>query len=637
MDFFAHQEAARKRTALLLFYYVLAVISLILIPYFAYTLFVNWYGFGPESKASYWHPSELFWISGFTLFVIALGTIWRRMDLRDGGRAVAEMLGGRRLDLFPRDELEKRLRNVVEEMAIASQVPVPEIYVMEDEGGINAFAAGYSHGDMVVAVTRGCLNRLTRDELQGVIAHEFSHILNGDMRLNIWLLSVLNGILCLYLLGRILFSHIGSVRTSDRDKGVGAVILGVMLVSVILVIVGALGVLFARLIQAAVSRQREYLADASAVQFTRNPEGIAGALRKIGGSSSQMRSPQAAAASHFFFCNGLAASWFELLATHPPLAKRIQRINPNFREVFPPLDRPARQTASASESASPLIRPDLAELAARTMPVEKIVRQMGQPASVGYAAGVIDSLPPELVEAAHEPLNASTLIFAMVLHGTESVRMRQLERLSDLDTTTAHLTECNWLYLNGMDDLRARLPLVNLSLPALRTLSRPQWEQFRSMLEELINFDKQVDLFEFTLRRIIERNIDANWQPKKAATVQFYSFTALTPDYAVLLSALAHLGNTDPAAVRRALGTGLACLPADIEVSLIPAENCGIQEIDRALTRLGAAVPHIKRVVLEACARTVACDGIVRSEEAELLRAIAESLEFPIPPFVEGA
>ena len=637
MDFFAHQEAARKRTALLLFYYGVAVAMLVFISYFIAALAVDWNEANFQGFAPSWHPRIFLWTTCLTLSVIALGTIWRIIDLRDGGRAVAEMLGGKRVDLSPSDDLERRLRNVVEEMSIASGVPVPEIYVLERETSINAFAAGYSHGDMAVAVTRGCLTKLSRDELQGVIAHEFSHILNGDMRLNIRLLAILNGILCIYLIGRILIEFIHWEDLFDRDK------IGFPLVAVVigglLMAIGGLGVLFARLIQAAVSRQREYLADASAVQFTRNPDGIAGALKKIGASSSKLRGAQAEAVSHFFFSNGVSEPWVDLMATHPPLVQRIAKIDPYFDGVFPVLPDDVAPDISPDEMRLGLPRTHAAVAGFRTVsvPAEKITREIGKPIQVRYAAGVKESLPPELVEAAHDPLSASALIFAMVLHTTESVRVRQLERLSNLDTTTAHLTECNWLYLNNMDDPRTRLPLLNLSLPALRTLSRPQWERFRAVLDELINFDGQVDLFEFALRRIIERNIDANWQPKKAAAVQFYSFVPLIPDYAVLLSALAHLGNSDPAAVRRALGTGLASLPSNIEVPLIAAESCGIEPIDRALTRLGAAVPHIKRVVLEACARTVACDGVVRSEEAELLRAIAESLECPIPPYVEGA
>src|ERR1051325_4124736 len=317
MDFLAHEETARKRTSLLLFYYGIAVLVLVALTYLGVLLAVALAHHKLGTPRLGWWNARLFvWTTCGTLGVIALGTIFRILDLRDGGRAVAEMLGGRRLSLSPDDEHERQLRNVIEEMAIASGVPVPEIYVMDRERGINAFAAGYTHGDMAVAITRGCLEQLSRDELQGVIAHEFSHILNGDMRLNIRLLAVLNGILGIYLLGRLAIDIVDWTDVRDRD-GIGLVAAAVASGSVLMAI-GGLGVFFARLIQAAVSRQREFLADASAVQFTRNPAGIGNALKKIGGvpSGSKLRNPQADAASHFFFSNGISAPWFTLMATH---------------------------------------------------------------------------------------------------------------------------------------------------------------------------------------------------------------------------------------------------------------------------------------------------------------------------------
>src|SRR5690606_28971990 len=252
---------------------------------------------------------------------------------RQGGSVVAGLLGGLPVNPATDDPDERRLVNVVEEMAIASGVPVPAIYVLPGEESINAFAAGYGVHDAAVAVTRGALKHLTRDELQGVIAHEFSHILNGDMRLNIRLIGLLHGLLLLALIGRVLLRSGGRSRGRRKEKG-GSV--QVALIGLGLVLLGYIGVFFGKLIKAAASRQREYLADAAAVQFTRNPEGIAGALKKIGalGAGSRIVHPRAEELSHLYFASGLRSSFAGLFATHPPLVERIRRIDPSFSGDF---------------------------------------------------------------------------------------------------------------------------------------------------------------------------------------------------------------------------------------------------------------------------------------------------------------
>jgi hypothetical protein len=237
---------------------------------------------------------------------------------------------------------------------------------------------------------------------------------------------------------------------------------------------------------------------------------------------------------------------------------------------------------------------------------------------------------PEVV-----PFNATALTFALVLHSSEDVRNRQLEQLRATNAAMARQTEA-YASTALQLDTRARLPLLNLCLPALRTLSRPQWEQFRSTLEELICCDAQIDLFEFVLRRVIERNVDAHWNPKQAAVVQYYSYVPLAGDCAVLLSALARLGDSNEAAIQTAFDEGAAVLPPNLVLPLIPWAQCGVEQIDAALRRLAGSVPQIRKTVLEACARAAACDGEVKCEEAELLRAIAESLGCPVPPFIEG-
>jgi Zn-dependent protease with chaperone function len=629
MDFFAHQDAARKRTRLLLFYYVLAVAGLVVASYAVTMLALGTASTRTGAKLALWNPQIFACTTGLTLFIIIVGTLFRIMDLRDGGRAVAEMLGAEEVPLEPPDARERMLRNVVEEMAIASGVPVPAVFVMRNEQGINAFAAGYSEADAAVAVTRGCLEQLTREELQGVIAHEFSHILNGDMRLNIRLLAVLNGILGVYLVGRVLFE--AGWSSSDSKRLGGALGLGGLLFMGI----GGLGVFFSRLIQAAVSRQREFLADASAVQFTRDPNGIANALKKIGGftQGSKLRSAQAEAISHMFFSNGLAEHWFELTATHPPLPERIKRLDPSFDGTWivsrhaPALDQEFSAFAPSARSVPPLLPPRI--------PVGAILRHAGEPAQVFYAAGVLESLPAELRDAAHDPFSATALVFAFLLHAPGAGRDKQLMELRAAFPEQATAAE-QFSELLPTVGAQARLPLLNLCLPAWRTLSHEQWQEFRAMLERLITSDEQVDFTEFVLRRIIERNVEAVWHPRDAAVMQFYSFNPLAPDCSLLLSALAWVGTNDSSEAQEAFAQGAARLPAHLSPEFYAREQCGIEHVDAALARLAASVPHIRKTMLEAAAHAVACDGVVNVHEAELLRAVAESLGCPIPPLVQG-
>src|SRR5471032_3060906 len=301
-----------------------------------------------------WNPQIFLAVALGTIAIILIGSSYKTMALAAGGSAVSEMMGGRLVKPNSTDPDERKLLNVVEEMAIASGVPVPQVYVMDDEDGINAFAAGHKPGDATVTVTRGCMKILSRDELQGVIVHEFSHILNGDMRLNLRLMGTIFGILCLAIIGRILLQ---TARGGGRSRGQNPLpILGLALL-----IIGYIGVFFGRLIQAAVSRQREFLADASSVQFTRNPNGITGALKKIGGlgeNGSRLAHAHSEEVSHMFFSNGISEAFIGLLETHPPLPGRIRVFDPNFDGKFPyvrydGLDQPPEEISKPKRAPLP--------------------------------------------------------------------------------------------------------------------------------------------------------------------------------------------------------------------------------------------------------------------------------------------
>ncbi|MBK1859645.1 M48 family metallopeptidase, partial [Cerasicoccus arenae] len=345
MDFFAAQDDAHSRTKLLIVYFVLAVISIIASLYLLCMVFYS-YSSTPENQPTrwvLWNLPTLAGVSGFVVLLVGGASLSKIAQLKGGGGVVAKSVGGRKVDPGTRDPDERKLMNVVEEMAIASGTAVPEVYLLDKEDGINGFAAGYTPDDAAIAVTRGCVQRLSRDELQGVIAHEFSHILNGDMRMNIKLMGVLFGILLISIIGEGImragfWGNVGARR--DRDNKGNAI----MLFGIGVMIIGYVGVFFGRLIQSAISREREYLADASAVQFTRNPEGIGGALMRIGGAGSTVNHHHTSETAHFFFANALKSSFGGAFATHPPLDVRIKRVMPNWDGKF--LDKPAAQQST---------------------------------------------------------------------------------------------------------------------------------------------------------------------------------------------------------------------------------------------------------------------------------------------------
>ena len=347
MDFFGEQDSARRNTRWLVVLFLLAVVTIIVT---LYLVLVGIMAFSTSPRTSgpiaFWQPDQFLIVAVSVSTVILLSSLYKVVQLSSGGGAqVAESLDGRLVTRATDDKLERRLLNVVDEMAIASGIPVPKVYVLDHESGINAFAAGTTTGNAVVAVTRGTLEQLSRDELQGVIGHEFSHIFNGDMRLNIRLIGVLHGILMLALIGRVILrgGSRGHRVSSSNKKGGG----GIILFALALVVIGYIGVFFGRLIKAAVSRQREFLADASAVQFTRNPSGIAGALKKIAGiGATRIRHPDAESASHMFFGNGID-NFMSLLATHPPVEERISRLDPYFE-----MDMQSPPSSSSSSSSS---------------------------------------------------------------------------------------------------------------------------------------------------------------------------------------------------------------------------------------------------------------------------------------------
>ena len=491
MDFFEHQDAARRRTRRLIVYFILAVITIVVAIYFVVLLGMMFAGGSgrPDQPNPYmdtpWHLDLFVIVALATIGVIALSSLYKTAQLAAGGETVAHMMGGRLIDRRTRDLAERRLLNVVDEMALASGTPVPPVYVMDNEPSINAFAAGFQPGDAVIGVSHGCLEYLTRDELQGVMAHEFSHILNGDMRMNLRLIGILHGILVIAIIGWFVLRSIGSSgRSSRSDKGGGAVLL-ILAVGLGLIVVGSVGLFFGRLIKSAVSRQREYLADASAVQFTRLPEGIAGALKKIGGrpETSKIENAHAEEISHMFFGCAFGSFAHQLFATHPPLAQRIARIDPNFDGQFPKRVSPVKAEPEPAKPAAKPRSPFEALGGGKTTPLDPggVLGRIGVLGleQIAYAAAILDAIPDPLRDAAAEPYGARGLIYAVLLDRDADVRRRQLDSLQSKAEELSYRETQRLAALVGDLPEEVRLPLVETAFPALKQLSPEQYKNFR--------------------------------------------------------------------------------------------------------------------------------------------------------------
>ena len=658
MDFFQAQAQAHKRTKRLVVLFGVAVAATIAVMYLAISLAL---GQLPEVTTQHrhrgydyheaptahpvrapWDPQLFAWVAGGTILVIAGAALFKTAQLRSGGPAVAEMVGGRRVEPQTTDLKEKRLLNVVEEMSIASGIPVPAIYVLDGEAGLNAFAAGLTTSDAVVAVTRGTLEKLNRDELQGVVAHEFSHILNGDMRMNIRLVSVLFGIFFLTIIGSGLLRSLRFARTGGK-KSDGRILIVAATIGVVLVIIGYIGHFFGRLIQAAVSRQREFLADASAVQFTRNPDGITGALKKIGGYSlgGRVNSAHATAIGHFFFAEGIRSSFLGLLATHPPLDERIRAIDPQFDgKYFEPPE--VIDVAHESFVTAGLVPPPIK--------TQEVIHNHSTPpplpaatmASIGTLTSeqvtnaqlLINEIPVRLRQAARLTSEAPALIFGLLLDDSPETRAKQIALLPASSAATIQALGEPLVMLQPQH----KLPLCQLAQPALRELADEAIAEFFATIKVLSDADGQISIFEFALEKVLYRQLVLSQAPKLSIGAQIYSFAAMREHILVTLSAMAHASSEDPEQAGKSFAKGIGQLKnLEGPLELLAPESCSPARLDYSFDKLALAAGPIKQRLLLACAHTASADGQLRVTEAELLRAFAACLDCPMPPLIRSS
>jgi Zn-dependent protease with chaperone function len=680
MDFFEHQDRARRNTARLIGLFVASILAIIPVVYLVVVAVLRATasdaalsivdpalaeatgGLRERLPTGWWMPELLLAVAVGVTGIVVVTSLAKIASLRGGGSVIAERLGGRPITADTADADERKIANVVEEMAIASGTPCPPVYIMDREDGINAFAAGYTPRDAVIGVTRGCVARLSRDELQGVVAHEFSHILNGDMRLNIRLIGIVHGIIALHLVGRAMFRlGLYSGAAGGRRREGGNAGLALAAAGGALVLAGLIGTFFGELIKASVSRQREFLADASAVQFTRNPGGIGGALKKIGGlhRGSRLRHPNAEEASHMMFGRGVSS----MFSTHPPLARRIRRIEPAWDGSFPrvePVDRapgwdvrrrarvtigpPAAAAAGVAAMAAgepahvrEVVAADAAELAPQSALDEAIAwigRVRGE--HVAHARALLKRIPTLLREAARDPYSARAVVYALLLDADTDVRRQQFELLRTrgergMDRETFKL-------VGGVERLprSSRLPLIELTIGALRGLTPEQHARFRENVGRLAAADRKTSLFEWMLERVLARHLDAQFVSARPRPVQYYSLRRLERECSVLLCTMAYAGHSDEATAARAFAAGARVLETEVGLERLAVADCGLDALGGALDALGQASPKLKKTLLIACARCVAHDGEVRIAEAELLRAVADDLECPMPPLLAG-
>lgn len=655
MNFFEAQHAAKKTTRFLIVIYLfvlllLTLLSTVVLMYFVPILIGQSV---PELKLSAIFSSQhlpmFFGVGAFVLGGALISSYIKSRHLAKGGAVIAASLGGVKITPNTRDISERKVLNVVEEMAIASGMPVPEVFVLTQENSINAFAAGQTPVDAVIGVTQGTIDKLTRNQLQGVIGHEFSHILNGDMRLNLRIILVLHGIEFIGLLGRILTSTRRGSRMSrgrSRGKGNGLAIM----IGLALRLIGWVGVLFGNLIQAAVSRQREHLADASAVQFTRDPSSIADALKVIGsrGLGSKINHADVSEAAHMFFGQAFTTRFSSLFATHPPISERIKNLDPYWDGTFlQPLEAPIRELEASEDKSNSAL-----EALKNSMP------GLPEPLMLLMAAGVmVNELDQKqqkqlakLVEQSNDPMEAMALILAVFLLGEKALvdkafflkpswqamfAQQGIKGLSDLVfNKVKQLQSIQFTQKKGI-----LLPMVELGMPALKQMSVGQYSSFKEIMNNVIMHDGHKSIFEQSIFLLVTRYLDVHFGLKDAQAIKYKKASQVVMELQLLFSCLVTYGHDEAISkltLQKAYARSMQVLGFANE-TIIDLQQLSENEKDvelmfnRAVEKLVYCALPLKQQIVEAIAVAVEFDGEVNHTEKELALAIAATMDAPLP------
>lgn len=651
--FFQRQANARRKTSLLVFLFLSAVVLITLAVCVVGYLFTR--SESTNLAFHYWLLSDHgLMTSGAVVALIAIGSLVRWIDLAGGGERVAKMVGARPIDPDTRDSDERKLRNIVEEMAIASGVPVPDLFIMDNETGINAFVAGYTPGEAVMVVTHGAITQLTRDELQGVVGHEFSHIFNGDMKINVRLIALLAGILMIgqvgaFLLRASFFSRHRSSRSSRDGRSQAA--FGA--IGLALFVIGYVGVFFGRLIQAAVSRQREMLADASSVQFTRNPEGIAGALFKIGFKGGYLdTTSHASDMNHMCFGESTRMKFTSLLASHPPIEDRINSIQPGMlarlrsrlRDTEP--DGNLRHSVNAPEAGIAAGFADIAKdiyqpaTKHRTSPLAStpepapLSEKVGTVSSQGedFAVRFLQQLPSTFRNLLYTRAGAIQLCYAMLI--SELPSEEQQERLSIIPPHPLLSPETELLgkLIPGLRSIGegVRFPALELAMPALRKLDPEERAGLMNNVQKLVAADNRVTLFELALTTFLSRHLSET--AGHSVAVKYRSYRRVLPALKRLLTLMARAGTTNSAEAEELYRQAMAGFKDTRGKDQAVLEKVTMRQLREALQVLNGLSPLLKPAVIDACGHCILHDGKVQVREYELMRLVADQLDCPMPP-----
>lgn len=651
MNFFEAQDSARRSTTLLVLMFVLAiagllVLSNLLVFEFLYFTQYSQLTFSIAQLELVFDSDLSIIISAAIIGFICLGSLYKLAQLSSGGSAIAQRLGGVIVPRSSTDPLHKKILNIVEEMAIASGTPVPQVYIL-NERGINAFAAGWKTTNAVIGITQGALEKLSRDELQGVIAHEFSHIFNGDMRLNIRLIAVLHGILMIGMLGRMILRSLRYVRSSRNNKGGGQAILLIVGIGGALAVVGYTGTFFGNWIKSLISRQREFLADASAVQFTRSSEGIANALKKIGGAipGSTIRAATVDEYSHAYFALGDTSFRLFSFSTHPPLKQRISRIQPNWDGEYivderkPPRDSDDEQQAAEDRRKRAIAASITASVALGTNMEVAINDALNALDNIGdVSMQQVDAaqlwrkqMPAAVLSHAANPYGAQALILALLIDEEVQIEDRQYAVLNDV-VGELHAENVKQVQ-HIVAELAATqtLPLIDLALPTLREMTIEQYQRFKLCIQQLVSADRKVNLREWIIQRVVLQHLDEQYGHRKKPVAKYFVLGSAKYASELMLSLLAYLEHKDLQQALQAFDTAKRSVSAGA-LSLLPKDAISLDSMNEAMDELEYLKPPIKKRFLQACVSCISHDGEVTIQAYELTRAIASCLDCPMPP-----
>ena len=608
-NFFEHQDRAQSRTGWLVFLFVIGVLGVTISITLLTAVFM---------------PNAIPAAIVVSLLIIGIPFVFKLLTMSSSGALVAESLGGIRINPASQDTNERKILNVVEEMAIASGMPIPPVFIM-DEDCINAFAAGKTPQDAVIGVSRGAIESLTRDELQGVMAHEFSHIFHGDMRINMRAIAAIFGLMAIGYVGYfVLRSTMFGPRTRKTD---GKATAGIAIFGVGLIVIGCIGTFFGRLMQAAISRQREFLADASAVQYTRNPAGIGGALRKIGAQASgTMHHAEASQFNHMLFSQGINT----LFASHPPLAERIKRIEAIAGGVLPePINLTPPQTPSHSHEAqtSGRTNPMAGILAANFAAVGSV--SAGNLARVQAEYSSCDEL---LLSAAHDLSGAKAIVFAMTLSQDQTKAAAQIKiiasKMPEIENSVMKLERAAQQL-----STQQRLAMIDVACATLVFGATESYKVFRTTLSESIRRDGNTDLFEWVVVQILRMRVELPMAIRDGFIAPTHNTNISTVALSVqrTLGIIAFQGSDDIVLAQRAFQSALN-IAGLAETAIPPQEDCTLDSLARDMDQLETLRPSAAGTLLRAALVCVAADQITTDREFLLLRALSERLSIPLPP-----